>query len=38
MTQILKKKKKNKEATLAESVNEFYKRFSKFMNERLKQM
>ena len=28
----------NKETTLAESVNEFYKRLGKFMNERLKQI
>ena len=33
-----RKKKLNKEATLAESVNEFYKRLGKFMNERLKQI
>ena len=33
-----KKKKMNKETTLAESVNEFYKRLGKFMNERLKQI
>ena len=37
MTQILKKKR-IKRPRWQKSVNEFYKRLGKFMNERLKQM